>query len=588
MSPYIIYARKSTESEDRQVLSIEAQIKEVSDYAAKNNIFITKTYIEAKSAKRPGRPVFNEMVKELRRKKGTGILCWKLDRLSRNMLDAALISELLESGFISEIRTPSQIYRNTSNDKFMTGLDWIMAKKYVDDLSENVKRGIKTRISNGWFSGRVPMGYLNYRNPDSGFSNIIIDEKRFPLLRKMWDLMLSGNYSVEKILQIATFEWGFRTRKTRHVDGKPLSRSGLYRIFTDPFYAGQFVFKGELHQGKHPPMVTPEEFDRVQELLGRNGKPRQKKHEFAFTGIIRCGNCGAMITAEEKYKLIKSTGLRKRFAYYRCTRRKDPLCRQPAISEADLKLQVDKVLGNTMIPEEYLDWIFKYLDHVKQNEKEKTAAVDDSAQKEIGNLQRRFDNLLSLKISPDNADGQLLSDAEYLSQKNRLTKMKLLLEAKNSKSKNLAEEELEITRGTFNFAAYARAWFAKGTLERQREILSSIGLNHMLIDKKLLIQLKKPLAVIEKHQNPSSFEFKRFEPLKFRQNNEKSRRFSPTFLVTSGLVDKVRTEIRRILRNPQSHPEEMNFFAFLKHLNDSMSDNSVKGEKVADENNCSG
>jgi site-specific DNA recombinase len=249
MSTYVVYARKSTESEDRQVLSIEAQIKEVNAYAAKNDISMARTYIEAKSAKRPGRPVFNEMVKGLRRKKVTGILCWKLDRLSRNMLDAALISELLESGAISEIRTPSQIYRNTSNDKFMTGLDWIMAKKYVDDLSENVKRGIRTRIANGWFSGRVAMGYLNYRNPDTGYSNIVVDEKRFPLLRKMWDLMLSGNYSVDKILHIATFEWGFRTRRTRRFVDKPLSRSGLYRIFTDPFYCGQFVFKGEVHQG---------------------------------------------------------------------------------------------------------------------------------------------------------------------------------------------------------------------------------------------------------------------------------------------------------------------------------------------------
>jgi site-specific DNA recombinase len=326
-------------------------------------------------------------------------------------------------------------------------------------------------------------------------------------------------------------------------------------------------------------MVTPEEFDRVQELLGRKGKPRQKRHEFAFTGIIRCGNCGAMITAEEKYKVIKSTGLRKRFAYYRCTRRMDKHCRQPAIPESDLKQQVDNVLGETMIPEDYLGWIFKYLDQAKQNEKEKTAAVDESAQKEIGNLQRRLDNLLSLKIAPDNADGQLLSDAEYLNQKNRLVKMKLLLEAKDNNSKNLAEQELELTRETFNFAAYARMWFAKGTLERQREILSSIGLNHTLTDKKLLIPLKKPLSVIEKHQKPSSSQFARFEPLKFRQHNEKSKAINLACFGISGLVDKVRTEIRKILQDPHGHTEEMKFFTFLKHLHDSIADKIVYGGK---------
>jgi len=527
MSSYVIYARKSTESEDRQVLSIEAQIKELTDYATKNNLIVAKTYIEAKSAKKPGRPVFNSMMKDLRRRKATGVLCWKLDRLTRNLLDAALISELLESGIISEIRTPSQIYRNTSNDKFMTGLDFIMAKKYIDDLSENVKRGIKARAERGWAPARPPIGYLNYRNPETGQSSIIVDKKRFPLVRKIWDLMLSGNYSVAKILKIANKDWGFRTRRTRHMDEKPLSRSGLYRIFLNRFYCGQLVFKGELLQGKHQPLVTVEEFERVQHLLGRTGKERIKKHKFAFTGIIRCGGCGGMVTAEEKYKFVKATRLWRRYAYYRCGRRKDPTCKQPPVSEESLKQQIDALLSRIEIPGEYLNWIFKYLDKVVQTESKKKKAQDNLAEREIRNIESRLQNLLLLKISPDNADGRLLSDNEYLDQKNNLTKLKARLEGKLEGSRDLEKKVVALTRDTFKFATYARIWFAKGTPDRQQEILSSVGLNHTLIDRKLLIQLKKPLSLIEKRSV--------------------HRAFDPAFLIGSGLVNKVRTEIRRNL-----------------------------------------
>lgn len=559
MSQYIIYARKSTESEDRQILSIEAQIKELTDYTAKNGLSVAKTYIEAKSAKQPGRPVFNEMVKDLRRKKATGILCWKLDRLTRNLLDAALISELLESGIISEIRTPSQIYRNTSNDKFMTGLDFIMAKKYIDDLSENVRRGIKARVERGWAPARPPVGYLNYRNPETGQSSIIVDKSRFPLVRRIWDLMLSGNYSVARILKIANEDWGFRTRRTKRTGEKPLSRGGLYRMFLDRFYCGQIVFKGELLQGKHQPLITVDEFDEVQRLLGRIGKGRLKKHEFAFTGIIRCGGCGGMVTAEEKYKFIKATQLWKRYAYYRCGRRKKPACRQPPISEDSLKQQIEALLSQIEMPREYLNWIFKYLDKVVQTESEKKKAQDNLAGREICNIERRLQNLLSLKISPDNADGRLLSDAEYLNQKNKLMKIKAQLEGKLVESRDLEQKVIALTRETFKFATYARIWFAKGTPDRQQEILSSVGLNHTLTDRKLLIQPRKPLSLIEKRSFLPLPKSDRFEPREFGKDKEKDRAFGPAFLINSGLVNKVRTEIKKMLQKAINGDNDLEF-----------------------------
>ncbi len=559
MVSYVLYARKSTESEDRQVLSIEAQIKEVIDYARRNDLTVTRTYLESRSAKKPGRPVFNQMIKELRRQKTAGILCWKLDRLTRNLLDAALISELLESGAISEIRTPSQVYRNTASDKFMTGLDFIMAKKYIDDLSENVRRGIRARVERGWFPGRPPVGYLNYRDPVSGQAKVIVDETRFTALRKVWEYMLSGNYPVARILDMANNDWGFRMPSGKHSAEKPLSRSGIYSMFQEPFYWGQIRFKGELYQGKHQPLVTAAEFERVQELLGRKGRERPKRHAFAFTGIIRCGGCGGMVTAEVHNKQIKATGLWKRFVYYRCGRRKDPSCKEPPISEEDLKGQIGAMLSKLSIPQAYLEWIFKYLDGVKQDETKKADSLKISAQREIENIEQRLSNLLALKISPANAAGELLSDAEFKEQKYRLVGAKARLAEKLEGRREAEGKVAELTREAFNFAAYAGAWFRHGPPERQREILSAVGLNHTLKTKKLIIELKKPLSMLENSALRAGPENNGFEPPVSGQPCEKSGPFEPAFLAHSGVVDDVRTEIAKVLSDPQGNENSISF-----------------------------
>jgi len=570
MSSYVIYARKSTESEDRQVLSIEAQIKELTDYAAKNNLIVAKTYIEAKSAKKPGRPVFTEMVKNLRRKKATGIFCWKLDRLTRNLLDAALISELLESGIISEIRTPSQIYRNTSNDKFMTGLDFIMAKKYIDDLSENVRRGLKTKAQMGWLPGRAPLGYLNPPFQQKGQRRIVKDPQRFPLLRKMWDMLLSGQFSIQRILEIATHRWGFKRPKCGNTPERPLARATLYEIFTNPFYCGKFKYGGEWYEGKHEAMVTPEEFDRAQVILDRKGSLRPKKHLFAFTGMFRCGQCGAMITAEEKCKKIKSTGLTKRYVYYHCTHMKDRSCRQGSIEEAVLKRQINEFLSRISIPEPYLEWVFKYLDKVKTGEKEKNEVGKENIKDQLKKVNARLENLLALKISPENVSGELINDAEYLSQKGKLLGEKLTLEQVLKRQNDKLGNTLEFTKATFNFAAYARLWFANGDRERQHTILTVAYSNRIIIDGNLLMKAKMPLRILKKNDSRTIHENGTFEPQKFSLDSTQAAHKLDGFCALLREPDDVRTEIKKILRNPHNYPEEMNFFNSLRQLQDSM------------------
>ena len=317
MLGYFIYCRKSSEAEDRQVLSIESQTRELKELAAKLNLPVVEVLMESKSAKDPGRPVFNAMMQRLYRGEAAGIICWKLDRLARNPVDGGSIIWAIKQHGI-RVMTPAQTYAREDDNIILMYIEFGMAQKYVDDLSKNVRRGLKTKTENGWYPGIAPLGYLNNTEKLTGQNTLIKDPDRFPLLRRMWDLMLTGLYTPPRILDIANKDWSFRTRLTKKLGGKPLCRSAIYQMFTKPFYYGWFEYpkgSGLQYRGKHEPMITEAEYDRVQVLLGRKGNPRPQIHkQFSFTGIIRCGECARMVTAEEKHQMMCGT-CRFKFAY---------------------------------------------------------------------------------------------------------------------------------------------------------------------------------------------------------------------------------------------------------------------------------
>src|SRR5208337_2048032 len=237
----------------------------------------------------------------------------------------------LDEGKISEIVTPHGTFQNSSSDKMMLQIEFSMAKKYVDDLSDNVKRGNRAKLEKGWLPGFAPLGYLN----EPRERTIVVDPERFPLVRRMWNMLLEG-ISPSRILKIANEQWGFRTRTHKKCGGKPLCLSNLYKIFGNPFYYGLMERKEGTFIGKHEPMITEGEFWKAQEILCQRGRPRPKRHSFAFTGLIRCAECGGMITAEEK-----TNRYGYHYIYYRCTKKKrNSICRQRYVNAEDLEAQI--------------------------------------------------------------------------------------------------------------------------------------------------------------------------------------------------------------------------------------------------------
>ncbi len=296
---YILYCRKSSEAEDRQVLSIDSQENGLSHLAERDGFKFLKVFKESMSAKAPGRPVFEEMLSFIEKKKDCILLVWKLDRLARNALDGGKISWLMDRGLINEIRTPEKVFKNIPDDKFMMSLDFSIAKKYVDELSQNVKRGNRAKFARGEWPHQAPLGYKN----DTSTKLIVVNPEKASYVKRMFALYATGRYSLKEIANMLYNE-GLRTRS-----GNQYLRGQVQWVLRNTFYYGMMQREGKFYEGKHETLVTKTLFDQANEILTGKVHPKKKRHDFHLRGVLKCGNCGCMMTACKK----------KGHDYYYCT-----------------------------------------------------------------------------------------------------------------------------------------------------------------------------------------------------------------------------------------------------------------------------
>lgn len=513
---YFIYCRKSTEDEGKQIQSIEDQAKFLTETALARDLEVIGIFRESKSAKAPGRPFFNQMIDQISQGKAQGILCWKLDRLARNPVDGGSINWMLQQGIIQKIVTSDRDYCPTDN-VLMMSVEFGMANQFIRDLGKNTKRGMVSKCQKGWLPTTAPLGYLNNRYCEKGDRSIIKDELRFPLVRKMWDLMLSGQYSVQDICDIANVEWGLTMPKRRKIGGNPLGLSTLYNIFSNSFYYGEFDWDGETYQGGHEPMITRAEFDYVQRILGGKGKPRPIAKQFPFTGLIRCGKCGCMITAEDKNKFIRSKGEIKNYIYYHCTHKKKELkCSQRSIEEKELVKQVNDFLDTLTIEDELIDWIIRYLHEFDDKEVFERSNITKSLETKLNECTKRLDNLIKLKIS-----GDLLTDEEFKVQKASLMAEKATaLQGINSVSTR-QNNWIDSAEKAIDFLRSVKKRFSEGTVEAKKLILSTLGSNLALKDGKLSIQANGVYQPLQNGIDQTKELNIRFETAKGRLNTTK-------------------------------------------------------------------
>lgn len=338
---YVLYARKSTESDEKQALSIDSQIKEMLAIAERDGLDIAEIRRESHSAKESGqRPVFKEILEDLRRKRFNGILAWAPDRLSRNAGDLGSVVDLMDQKLLLEIRTYGQQFRNSPNEKFLLMILCSQAKLENDNKSINVKRGLKTRVEMGLWPSPAPTGYLKEKRMDRKCETLI-DPERGHIIKKVFEKVAYEKWSGRKVYNWLKFDLNLKTA----AGNKNLTLSNIYMILENPFYYGVFEYpkkSGNWYNGKHEPLITKELFDMVQTQV-KSLFVRTENKEFAFTKLIVCGLCGSGICADEKFKKLKD-GSVNRYIYYGCTKSRDKNCKCGYTEEKELIKQFENLL----------------------------------------------------------------------------------------------------------------------------------------------------------------------------------------------------------------------------------------------------
>jgi DNA invertase Pin-like site-specific DNA recombinase len=415
MQKFFLYARKSTDVEDKQVLSIEAQLQELRDYAKQENLDIAREFVEKQSAKIPGRPVFNEMISCLEKGDADSILAWHPDRLARNSVDGGKIIYLLDIGKLVNLRFPTFWCDNTSQGKFMLNMAFGQSKYYTDSLSENTKRGLRQKVRRGEYPGLSPIGYIN----DSRTKTIIVDNKSAPVILKAFEMYAEGNQTLDSIGVFLAQN----NLLTKH--GKKIHRTRATFVLSNPFYYGHFRYSGEVYEGKHEPIVSKKLFDQVQEVLKRKSRPtyRKKTGAQAYCGLLNCGTCGMMITGE--YRIKKQVnGTQHFYTYYHCTKkRRDMKCPESCIRQESLDKQISALLKKVSMP---LDWA-EYLNGRLEKDKMESAQSVSAFVKENENrvkdivvkLQRLLDGYLDQDVEKEvyrEEKAKLLSEKKSLEE----------------------------------------------------------------------------------------------------------------------------------------------------------------------------
>ncbi len=478
---YIVYCRKSQEDKERQILSIPGQIAELKEFASREHLEIVEFIEEEKTAKVPGREKFGAMLDKIEAGFADGIIAWHPDRLARNSVDGGRVIYLIDLGKLKDIKFPQYWFENTPQGKFMLNIAFSQSKYYVDSLSENVKRGIRQKLRNGIWPKTPPIGYVN--NPKT--KGIDLDPEKAKIIRLAFELFSSERKSFTQIADFL-FKRGIRTKVN-----KPLKVDQTKAMLSNTYYIGPFKYSGEVYQGSQKLFISKELFKKVQEKVNKIERPRFKGHNFAFSGLMRCGECGAAITAEEKGKYFKRTNRKVHYIYYRCTKKIKP-CTQKYIEQNELEKQFRKAILDVAIPQRYAkDW-YKWLkmDEIEEKKQQEANKLRLEAESQV--LEEKLNKLLDSFLEG------VIENEDYKKKKNELFSEKLKIQQDLEKTR----VEGSIWLGPFqewvgSALSCAKIARAKNTCHDLRDMAKTVGSNFFLTNRQLMPEYNQGFAELQ-------------------------------------------------------------------------------------------
>ena len=456
---YVLYARKSTEEDDRQVLSIESQLEELRLYSAKEKFDIVASFEEAKTAKEPGRTKFGEMLSFLQSGKADGIIAWHPDRLARNSVDGGAIIHMVDRGLIRSLKFPTHWFEPTPQGLFMLNIAFGQSKYFSDNLRENVKRGLRQKIRNGVWPGWAPVGYLN----NAHTRGIDVDKEKSPKVRKLFEIYSTGEHTLYSLAN-----W-CKEHNLRGHRGKTIVVGNVQRLLQNPFYIGLMRYKSEIFEGTHEPILTKKLFDKCQEVLAKRGKVQEvRKHNFAFLGLMKCASCQASITAQ----YAKGNG--GIYTYYRCTKKRGACTEKHYIREDVLETQIRTFLQKVSLSSQDTQKVLAALEQDEQQAKEEARGEVQQLKNKITDLDTKLEKLLDVYLS------NALSTAEYAAKKEKLVNEKVRIQENITNVETKGVSWLEPAREFVMSLNQAANLLSHNDSVGMTAFLKNIGANHSL------------------------------------------------------------------------------------------------------------
>ncbi len=491
-----LYARKSTDVEDKQAMSIERQLHELHEFAARERITICAEIIEKQSAKVPGRPLFNDMMDRLEAGEADGILAWHPDRLSRNGVDGGRIMYAIDTGKVAALKFPTFWFENTPQGKFMLNMAFSQSKYYVDSLSENTKSGLQEKVRRGEYPGPAPIGYLN----DYRTKRLAVDKERAPIVREAFERYATGKETQE------TLRHFFGERGIRSRTGKLLGNTCISSLLTNPILYGHFRYRGEVHEGVHEAIISKKLFDDVQAVIDKRWRySREDKINVPkkpFLELFRCAECGGGITAE----------IQKGHTYYRCTKKnRKKRCRQPYVREEILDAEITALILPCALPPDWADEMLKRIKKEKHEAFQSASAQAELTSAEVEKINRRLQLLL------DSFLDEMIDRETFAKEKAKLMSTKKTLEERKSAQRAGRADWLEPFEEWIKTAKNTGEIAVSDDLFEKKALAKKIfGSNLILDSKKARGSCVKPWSFIaEKSQTGGMVRGTGFEPVSY-------------------------------------------------------------------------
>ena len=479
---YIEYSRKSSESKEKQALSIKDQRAECETYRVRQQLKVVKTLQESRSAFKPhNRPEFDKMIEIVKSGKANAILTWKPDRLCRNPEEGGKVLQMLQDGILKEIRTATGDVYTQDSDHLILQIHFGMANQYSRNLSQNVKRGLVHKCERGEYPRPAPIGYESYGL--IGQRLMRPHPYEVPLVMKAYQFASTGGMSLSQICR-QMHEEGLRTKK-----GKEISKSHLHNILRSPTYYGYFLHNGEFFEGNYEPIITKQLYDQVQEALQGRSKPKVRVWEHTYNGLITCGDCGCQITTTVKEKWYKRTNRTAIYTYHQCTHRRDN-CKQEAVTGKELEQLLIQNMTQISIDEEAWELGMDLFRAMHEEESGKLNKKLRYLQNHFTSVRDQIKELVKMRTRKE------LTQEEFMEQKAELLQEKKDVEEKIKDNDYSADNWLELCTKYLNNAFSAHETMTKGKPQEKRDLILDVGQNLILKDGKLDFKFKEPYDVL--------------------------------------------------------------------------------------------